>query len=118
MILLDRHDALDLAAYRRIVLEQELVAVAPEALRRVDERRAAMLRAIDAGMPAYGVTTGLGYLSTRTIPEADCVALQRSILLGRADGNGAPLPSEVVRGVMLLRLTGFLSGAAGVGSEL
>ncbi len=118
MILLDRHDALDLAAYRRVVLEHEPVAVAPEALRRVDERRAAMLRAVDAGMPAYGVTTGLGYLSTRTIPEADRVALQRSILLGRAVAVGAPLPSEVVRGVMLLRLTGFLSGAAGVGSEL
>ncbi len=118
MILLDRHDALDLAAYRRVVLVHEPVAVAPEALRRVDERRAAMLCAIDAGMPAYGVTTGLGYPSTRAIPEADRVALQRSILLGRAVAVGAPLPSEVVRGVMLLRLTGFLSGAAGVGSEL
>jgi histidine ammonia-lyase len=118
VILLDRHDALDLAAYRRVVLEHEPVAIVPEALRRVDERRAAMLRAIDAGTPAYGVTTGLGYLSTRTIPEADRVALQRSILLGREVAVGAPLPSEVVRGVMLLRLTGFLSGAAGVGSEL
>jgi histidine ammonia-lyase len=118
VILLDRHDALDLAAYRRVVLEHEPVAVAPEALRRVDERRAAMLRAIDAGAPAYGVTTGLGYLASRTIPQAERVALQRSILLGRAVAVGAPLPSEVVRGVMLLRLTGFLSGAAGVGSEL
>jgi histidine ammonia-lyase len=118
VILLDRYDALDLAAYRRVVLEHEPVAVAPEALRRVDERRAAMLCAIDAGMPAYGITTGLGYLSTRAIPEADRVALQRSILLGRAVAVGAPLPSEVVRGVMLLRLNGFLSGAAGVGSEL
>jgi histidine ammonia-lyase len=118
VILLDRHDALDLAAYRRVVLEHEPVAVAPEALRRVDERRAAVLRAIDAGVPAYGVTTGLGYLSTHAIPEADRVALQRSILLGRAVAVGPPLPSEVVRGVMLLRLTGFLSGAAGVGSAL
>jgi histidine ammonia-lyase len=118
MIVLDRHDALDLETYRRIVVEYEEVALATDALRLVDERRAAMLRAIESGMPAYGVTTGLGYLATRTIPEDERLALQRAILLGRAVAVGPPLDPEVVRGTMLLRLTGFLSGTVGVGSEL
>ncbi len=118
MIRIDSHDALDLSLYRRIVRDGEPVELASTLLGQVDERRAAMLRALEAGTPAYGVTTGLGYMSKREIPPTDRPALQRSILLGRSVGVGEPLPHEVVRGAMLLRLTGFLSGDAGVSSDL
>jgi histidine ammonia-lyase len=118
MVVLDRHDCLDLDLYRRIVLDGEPVEIAPEALRVVDERRAAMLRHLDTGVAAYGVTTGLGYMASVPIAPEHRLPLQRSILLGRAVGVGPPLPAEVVRGAMLLRLTGFLSGDAGVGAGL
>jgi histidine ammonia-lyase len=118
VIVLDRHDALDLERYRRIVRGGEEVAIAPEALLAVDERREAMLRSLAAGTPAYGVTTGLGYMSRHAIEPEEREALQRSILLGRSVAVGEPLPAEVVRGAMLLRLTGFLSGDAGVSAEL
>jgi histidine ammonia-lyase len=117
VIRLDRHDALDLDSYRRIV-HGETVEIAPELLREVDARRAAMLRALAGGASAYGVTTGLGYLAKREIPPADQAALQRSILLGRSVGVGEPFAREVVRGAMLLRLTGFLSGDACVSGDL
>lgn len=118
MVRLDRHDALDLDRYRRIVFEREPVEVAPELLAAVAERRDAMLRYLESGAEAYGVTTGLGYMASRPIAPEDRAALQRSILLGRAVAVGPPYPAEVVRGAMLLRLTGFLSGDAGVSSEL
>jgi histidine ammonia-lyase len=118
VIRLDSHDALDLERYRRIVRDGERVEVAPELLARVDERLAAMLRALEGGAVAYGVTTGLGYMAKRAIAPENQRALQRSILLGRSIGVGEPLPREVVRGAMLLRLTGFLSGDAGVTSAL
>lgn len=118
MIRLESHDALDLDGYRRIVREDEPVEIAPALLARVDERRAAMLRALEAGAPAYGVTTGLGYMAKQQIAPADQVALQRSILLGRSVGVGEPLSRPAVRGAMLLRLTGFLSGDAGVSADL
>ncbi|HEY7207543.1 MAG TPA: aromatic amino acid lyase [Gaiellaceae bacterium] len=118
MIVLDRHDALDLELYRRVASGGEEVLPTPDVLRAVDERREAMLRALDAGVPAYGVTTGLGYMSRHAVEPADRYALQRSILLGRSVAVGEPLPAEVVRGTMLLRLTAFLSGDAGVSSEL
>jgi histidine ammonia-lyase len=118
VIRLARHDGLDLATYRRIVEDGESVELADEALRRVEDRRAAMLRAIDAGAAAYGVTTGLGYLSTRSISVEDRLALQRSMLLGRDVAVGPPLAKEVVRGAMLLRLTGFLEGSAAVSADL
>ena len=118
MILLDRHDALDLAAYRRVVEDGDRVELAPEVLRHVDERRNAMLEALAGGQAVYGVTTGLGYLATRPIAAEDRAALQRSILLGRAVAVGPPVSEVVVRGAMLLRLTGFLEGGAGVSSGL
>jgi histidine ammonia-lyase len=96
----------------------EAVEVAPELLRAVDERRTAMLRALEDGAAAYGVTTGLGYMASRPIAAEDRGALQRSILLGRSVAVGPPFPREVVRGAMLLRLTGFLSGDAGVSAAL
>jgi histidine ammonia-lyase len=118
VIVLERYDQLDLEAYRRVASEHELLEIAPELLRRVDERRRALEHHLASGGRAYGVTTGLGYLSDQSIPAQDRLALQRSILVGRAAGVGDALPEDVVRGALLLRLTGFLSGHAGVTSQL
>ncbi len=114
VIVLERYDQLDLDEYRRIVREHEPLELAAGLERHVQDRRSAMERMLAGGVSAYGVTTGLGYLAARSIAADDRLALQRSILVGRAAAVGEPLPEEVVRGAMLLRLTGFLSGHAGV----
>lgn len=117
-VLIDRHDALDLALYRRVAVGGEHVEVAELLYEHVDERRAALLDLVADGASVYGVTVGLGYLTDRPIgPEAQN-ALQRSLLLARASGFGPPLPADVVRGVILLRLVGFLSGYAAVSAGL
>ena len=118
MLLLERHDQLDRELYRLVVWEREPVAIDPALLDGVERRRQAALGHLAQGVSAYGVTTGLGYLESRSIAPHDQPALQRSILVGRAAGIGPPLPDEVVRGAMLLRLTGFLAGHAGVSAEL
>lgn len=117
-VVLHGPDALGLAAYRRIVLEGERVELDDGVLDEVDRSRAAMLSHIATGVPAYGVTTGLGYMASRPVGADDQPALQRSLLTARASGLGAPLPEDVVRGVMLLRLVGFLHGAPGVSAGL
>jgi histidine ammonia-lyase len=117
MIVLARPDQLDLGHYRRIVVEREPVALDPAALAAVEAARERLLAHLDTGVSAYGVTTGLGYLArTRVEPDAQR-AFQRALLV-RGAGVGPPLAAEVVRGAMLLRLTGFLSGAAGVSRAL
>ena len=75
-------------------------------------------RHLARGGSAYGVTTGLGYLTSAAVSDTDQAALQRSLVTARASGLGAPLPADVVRGAMTLRLNGFLSGHAGVTPEL
>ncbi len=115
---LDRHDALDLELYRRVVVGGETVEVAAWLYEHVDERRNVLLDLVADGTAVYGVTAGLGYLTDRRVGLEDQDALQRSLLLARASGLGQPLPDDVVRGAMLLRLAGFLSGYAGVTSGL
>jgi histidine ammonia-lyase len=118
VIVLERYDGLDLDAYRRVTAGRERLRIAAALERDVGDRRRAMERHLADGARAYGVTTGLGYLSGRSIAPEHRPALQRSILVGRAVGVGPAMPEEVVRGALLLRLTGFLSGHAGVTPEL
>ena len=76
--------------------------------------RAQMLAHVATGVPAYGVTTGLGHLAGVAVSTDDQAELQRSLLTARAAGLRRAAPAEVVRGAMLVRLAGFLHGAAGV----
>ena len=115
---IDRHDDLDLALYRRVAIGGEQVEVAEVLYEYVEERRAALLDLVADGASVYGVTVGLGYLTDRQIGLEAQDALQRSLLLARASGFRPPLPADVVRGVLLLRLAGFLSGYAAVSSGL
>src|ERR1700759_3562794 len=118
VVILDRHGQLDPEEYRRIAFEYEPVAVGGELLAGVDAERAAMLGHLDGGGAAYGINTGLGYLISHAVEADDQAAFQRSILLAGAAGMGPPLSAPVVRGTMLLRLAGFLSGRAGVSAGL
>ena len=117
MIVLERPDQLDAERYRRIVLEHEAVAVEPALLGAVDAARARMLAHLATGATAYGVNTGLGHMAGTRIGADEQLAFQRSILL-RGAGQGPPLAPEVVRGALLIRLAGFLSGRAGVSAAL
>jgi histidine ammonia-lyase len=119
-ILLERHDQLDLPTYCRIAFEREPVTLtlADSALDTVQRARQAFSAGLESGASAYGVNTGLGYLAARDVNVTDQAAFQRAILAGRAAGFGRRLSEPVVRGAMLLRLTGFLSGHAGVSPEL
>jgi histidine ammonia-lyase len=118
VVILDRLGQLDLEDYRRIAFDHEPLAVGSQLLAAVDAERDAMLAHLDGGGAAYGINTGLGYLISHAVQAEDQAAFQRSILLGRAAGIGPPLSAPVVRGTMLLRLAGFLSGRAGVSAGL
>jgi histidine ammonia-lyase len=115
---LERPDQLDLPTYRRIVFERAPVMLADRLLDTVQQTRDALLAHLASGASAYGVTTGLGFLADHAVAVDDHAAFQRSILAGRSAGTGPPLSEAVVRGAMLLRLTGFLSGHAGVSAGL
>ncbi len=67
----------------------------------------------------YGVTTGFGYFKSRPIDSAQAAEqMQKNILRSHATGTGAPMPTEVVRAMMLIRLRTFVEGYSGVRPEI
>ena len=67
-----------------------------------------------APTPAYGISTGFGALATRHIPTEMRAQLQRSLVRSHAAGSGPEVEREVVRGLMLLRLSTLATGHTGV----
>jgi histidine ammonia-lyase len=80
--------------------------------------RALVERLDAAGGPVYGVNTGFGALADKVIPADQRIELQRAILRSHSAGVGAPLPAEVVRGMLLLRARSLTAGYSGVRESL
>ena len=94
------------------------VSLASEARPAVAASRRVVERAVAAGRPTYGVTTGFGSLSDQVIPAVEARALQLSLLRSHASGTGAALPADIVRGMLLLRANALARGHSGVRPEL
>jgi len=62
----------------------------------------------------YGVSTGFGALATRHIPVELRAQLQRGLVRSHAAGSGPEVEREVVRALMLLRLSTLATGRTGV----
>jgi histidine ammonia-lyase len=72
--------------------------------------------AVDSA-PHYGISTGFGALATRHIPTDRRALLQRSLIRSHAAGSGPEVEREVVRAMMLLRLSTLATGHTGVRPE-
>jgi histidine ammonia-lyase len=90
------------------------VAVSPEALVAVAASRAHVEELAASGRPVYGVSTGFGSLATRYIEPEKRHRLQRSLVRSHAAGSGEPVEPEVVRAMLLLRLSTLCTGRTGV----
>jgi histidine ammonia-lyase len=67
--------------------------------------------------PHYGISTGFGALAVRHIPVDRRAQLQRSLVRSHAAGSGPEVEREVVRALMLLRLSTLATGRTGVRPE-
>lgn len=76
------------------------------------EARVAEVAAGDKAV--YGINTGFGKLASVRIAPEDVSQLQRNLILSHCCGVGDPLPPEVVRLIMTLKLMSLGRGASGV----
>ncbi|GAA4099790.1 histidine ammonia-lyase [Nocardioides kongjuensis] len=93
------------------------VVLSDEALAAIDKARAVIEDLAASPTPHYGVSTGFGALATRHIAPELRAQLQRSLVRSHAAGSGPEVEREVVRGLMLLRLSTLATGRTGVRRE-
>jgi histidine ammonia-lyase len=94
------------------------VAVDPDARAGLLASRRVVEAAIASGRTIYGINTGFGKLANVRIPGDQLEQLQANLIRSHAAGVGAPLPADVVRGLMLLRANVLLRPTSGVRPEL
>ena len=90
------------------------VALTPEAIAAIERARGVVDSLAAASRPAYGISTGFGALATRHIAPELRAQLQRSLVRSHAAGSGPEVEREVVRALMLLRLSTLATGHTGV----
>jgi histidine ammonia-lyase len=94
------------------------VVLHPSARAGIDQARAVIAQVAAGDAPVYGVNTGFGKLASIRIAREDVAALQRNLILSHCCGVGDPLPLDVVRLVLTLKLLSLGRGASGVRPEV
>jgi histidine ammonia-lyase len=92
----------------------ETIEIAPAVMERLERQRGAIDALVESGTPVYGLSTGFGSLATTFISPDQRRDLQRSLIRSHAAGVGAEVETEVVRAMMVSRLTNLCSGVSGV----
>ncbi|MBG6184598.1 histidine ammonia-lyase [Arthrobacter sp. CAN_A214] len=90
------------------------VELTTDALEAMASSRRIIDALVDDPTPHYGVSTGFGALATKSIPLDQRTQLQRSLIRSHAASSGADVDREVVRGLMLGRLSTLATGRTGV----
>jgi histidine ammonia-lyase len=107
-------ETLSLEEIREVSRGDFHVALAPEALARVERARALVDRIAAGEAAAYGINTGFGTLAEVRIDRKDLRTLQRNLLLSHAAGVGTPLPVPEARALLLLRCNVLARGHSGI----
>jgi histidine ammonia-lyase len=109
------------------LLPEQVVAVAErraevsldaDVIERMARSRRVVEEAVEEGRVVYGVTTGFGALSNTRIDPADADEAQLALLRSHASGVGPPLPDDLVRAMLLLRVRALAQGYSGVRADL
>jgi len=90
------------------------VTLADDAVAAIAAARKVVDALAEDAEPHYGISTGFGALATKHIPVDQRALLQRSLIRSHAAGSGPEVEREVVRAMMLLRLSTLATGHTGV----
>ncbi len=98
----------------QIITEGYRLELGEEAKKSICDCRAYLDRKIaESEVPIYGVTTGFGSLCNISISNDQLAELQKNLVMSHACGTGNPVPREVVRIMLLLKVQSLSYGHSG-----
>lgn len=89
------------------------VRLSSESVDRIAASRAVVDRALHGEELVYGLNTGLGHARNERLPDELLRRLQPAMVVMHDGSMGDPLPTEVVRAAMAVRLNGIARGGSG-----
>jgi histidine ammonia-lyase len=89
------------------------IRFAPEIRQAVEKARRVIDGILIAKKPVYGVNTGFGNFSEVRISVETVNELQHRLVLSHAAGVGPPMPHDIVRLIMLLKIKSLALGYSG-----
>jgi histidine ammonia-lyase len=96
----------------------EAVALAPAALETMRQARDVVDEVLQAGMPVYGLTTGVAERKSYPLEEGERLRFNLRLVLNHRVAQGAVAPADVVRGAMVCLANSYAKGVTGVRPEL
>ncbi len=90
------------------------ITLSDNAIRLINKATSIIEKWVKSGKVVYGMTTGVGDNIRILIPPRLAKELSENIIISHAAGVGKPLPTEVVRGMMLIRINTLAEGKSGV----
>jgi histidine ammonia-lyase len=106
------NDAISVAEHRAAV------KASSSSLKQMEKFRALLEQKLARGEVVYGVNTGFGSLSDKVVRPGNLQELQLNLIRSHAAGVGVPMPQDVVRAAMLIRLNSLLNGNSAVRTEI
>jgi histidine ammonia-lyase len=80
----------------------------------VDRSREVVVAALQDGEAHYGINTGFGVLADRNIGDEQLAELQQNLLLSHACGVGDPVPPQITRLMLQLKIHALGLGQSGI----
>ncbi len=107
-------DSLTISDINDVAIDGRSVRLSPRAMKRMRASRALVEQWLDRAETVYGVTTGFGEFANVRISQENIEQLQENLILSHAAGAGDPIPPEVARAMMLLRINALAKGYSGI----
>ncbi|MBI2429763.1 MAG: histidine ammonia-lyase [Ignavibacteriales bacterium] len=93
------------------------ISLSPKAKKAMQRSRALVEEWLEKDEVIYGVTTGFGEFANVRIPFDKIEELQTNLIKSHAAGAGDPLPPEIVRAMIILRVNALAKGFSGIRPE-
>ncbi len=94
------------------------ITLTDNVVRKLQEKRRALIHRIDQGETIYGVNTGFGKLKNVRISKSDLHQLQLNLLRSHACGTPPYFSPEIARGMLVLRMHTLARGYSGIRPEV
>jgi histidine ammonia-lyase len=107
-----------LAQLERIFRQKRAARLDDSARPGIDRAAAHIAAAANGKAAVYGVNTGFGKLASIKIAAEDTATLQKNLILSHCCGVGDPMPEDVARLMMVLKLLSLGRGSSGVRPEV